>query len=138
LAVPRGILAIVGVGRKSTTKKSITGEFFRNPAEGNLNSNLSPNMKANNQVEVSSSMSALDDLRRAIESPRLPDKETVTNRSQGVRLTTMKEHVRYCQADYAWREAEDGKPANKAVHKTCFSCHAPAKDHDFIFTRYVP
>lgn len=32
----------------------------------------------------------------------------------------------------------DGKPASEAVHKTCFSCHAPAKDHDFVFTRYTP
>jgi hypothetical protein len=32
----------------------------------------------------------------------------------------------------------DGKPASEAVHKTCFSCHAPAKDRDFVFTRYAP
>jgi hypothetical protein len=32
----------------------------------------------------------------------------------------------------------DGKPASEAVHKTCFSCHAPAKDHDFVFTRFAP
>jgi hypothetical protein len=32
----------------------------------------------------------------------------------------------------------DGKPDSEAVHKTCFSCHAPAKDHDFVFTRYTP
>jgi hypothetical protein len=32
----------------------------------------------------------------------------------------------------------DGKPANEAIHKTCFSCHAPAKDEDFVFTRYTP
>jgi hypothetical protein len=32
----------------------------------------------------------------------------------------------------------DGKPAGEAVIKTCFSCHEPAKDHDFVFTRYAP
>jgi hypothetical protein len=32
----------------------------------------------------------------------------------------------------------EGKPADEAVHKTCFSCHAPAKDRDFVFTRYAP
>jgi hypothetical protein len=32
----------------------------------------------------------------------------------------------------------DGKPDNEAVHKTCFSCHEPAKDRDFVFTRYAP
>jgi cytochrome P460 len=32
----------------------------------------------------------------------------------------------------------DGKPANEAKHKTCFPCHQPEKDHDFVFTRYAP
>jgi hypothetical protein len=30
----------------------------------------------------------------------------------------------------------DGKPADEAVHKTCYACHAPAKDRDFFFTHY--
>ena len=29
----------------------------------------------------------------------------------------------------------NGKPGNAALMKTCFTCHAPAKDHDFVFTR---
>jgi len=32
----------------------------------------------------------------------------------------------------------DGKPANEASMKTCFACHQPAKDHDFVFARYAP
>ena len=32
----------------------------------------------------------------------------------------------------------DGKPADEAMLKTCFPCHAPAKDRDFVFTRYAP
>ena len=32
----------------------------------------------------------------------------------------------------------DGKPANEAAMKTCFACHQPAKDHDFVFARYAP
>ena len=24
------------------------------------------------------------------------------------------------------------------LDETCFACHAPAKDHDFVFTRYAP
>lgn len=38
---------------------------------------------------------ALDDLRRRIAATRWPDKETVTDRSQGAQLTVMKELVRY-------------------------------------------
>ncbi|MGH8100561.1 MAG: cytochrome P460 family protein, partial [Chthoniobacterales bacterium] len=32
----------------------------------------------------------------------------------------------------------NGKPGNEKLMKTCFACHAPAKDRDFVFTRYAP
>ena len=32
----------------------------------------------------------------------------------------------------------DGKPADEAVHNTCFSCHEIAKARDFVFNRYAP
>ena len=32
----------------------------------------------------------------------------------------------------------NGKPGNEALHKTCFTCHRPAKDHDYVFTHYAP
>jgi hypothetical protein len=31
-----------------------------------------------------------------------------------------------------------GKPGDKALHETCFACHTPAKDRDYVFTRYAP
>ncbi|HEY6183535.1 MAG TPA: cytochrome P460 family protein [Terriglobales bacterium] len=34
--------------------------------------------------------------------------------------------------------ASDGKPGEEAFMKTCFPCHAPAKDRDYVFTRYAP
>ena len=33
---------------------------------------------------------------------------------------------------------KDGKPADEAMHKTCFPCHEPAKARDFVFTHYAP
>jgi hypothetical protein len=30
----------------------------------------------------------------------------------------------------------DGKQDGEVVHKTRFTCHAPAKDRDFVFTYY--
>jgi len=33
---------------------------------------------------------------------------------------------------------KDGKPANEAMHKTCFPCHEPGKASDFVFTHYAP
>lgn len=33
---------------------------------------------------------------------------------------------------------KDGKPADEATLKTCFSCHEAVKARDFVFTRYTP
>ena len=33
---------------------------------------------------------------------------------------------------------KNGKPGDEAMHKTCFPCHQPFKDRDFVFTRYAP
>jgi hypothetical protein len=39
---------------------------------------------------------------------------------------------------WGFAQFTNGKPDGEAVHKTCFSCHEPAKDRDFVFTRYAP
>jgi pimeloyl-ACP methyl ester carboxylesterase len=49
---------------------------------------------------------ALVDLRQRIKGTRWPDKETVTDHSQGVPLATMKELARYWATDYDWRKCE--------------------------------
>jgi pimeloyl-ACP methyl ester carboxylesterase len=49
---------------------------------------------------------ALADLRRRIQATRWPEKETVTDQSQGVPLATMRELARYWATDYDWRKAE--------------------------------
>jgi Cytochrome P460 len=33
---------------------------------------------------------------------------------------------------------KDGKPAEEAMHKTCFPCHEPAKASDYVYTHYAP
>jgi hypothetical protein len=33
---------------------------------------------------------------------------------------------------------KDGKPADEAKLNTCAPCHAPIKEHDFVFTYYAP
>jgi pimeloyl-ACP methyl ester carboxylesterase len=48
----------------------------------------------------------LDDLRRRIAATRWPDRETVNDGSQGVRLEKFQEIVRYWGTDYDWRKAE--------------------------------
>jgi pimeloyl-ACP methyl ester carboxylesterase len=49
---------------------------------------------------------ALEDLRRRIAATRLPSKELVTDRSQGVQLATIEELARYWAAGYDWRKCE--------------------------------
>ena len=48
----------------------------------------------------------LDELRRRIDAARLPSKELVDDRSQGVQLATIQELARYWKTDYDWRKAE--------------------------------
>jgi hypothetical protein len=48
----------------------------------------------------------LAELRRRINSTRWPDRETVTDESQGVPLATIQELARYWAADYDWRKVE--------------------------------
>ncbi len=51
----------------------------------------------------------------------------------------VKDSKRYA-ATGGWGFADftNGKPGNEALHKTCFPCHQPAKDRDYVFTRYAP
>ncbi len=39
---------------------------------------------------------------------------------------------------WGFADFTNGKPGDEALHKTCFPCHAPAKDRDFVFARYAP
>jgi len=48
----------------------------------------------------------LDDLRRRIAATQWPERETVGDSSQGVRLETMRELARYWATDYDWRTCE--------------------------------
>ncbi len=39
---------------------------------------------------------------------------------------------------WGFADFKNGKPGDEALHKTCFPCHAPAQDRDFVFARYAP
>src|ERR671911_46355 len=56
------------------------------------------------QIEIPEEQ--IDDLRRRIAATRLPSKELVEDRSQGVQLATLQELARYWATDYDWRKAE--------------------------------
>src|SRR3982074_3251453 len=48
----------------------------------------------------------LADLRRRIAATRWPERETVADDTQGVRLATIQELARYWMSDYDWRQCE--------------------------------
>jgi Cytochrome P460 len=39
---------------------------------------------------------------------------------------------------WGFAQFDDGKPADEAMHKTCFPCHEIVKARDFVFNRYAP
>jgi hypothetical protein len=38
---------------------------------------------------------------------------------------------------WGYADFTNGKPGNEALHQTCHPCHQPAKDRDYVFTRYA-
>src|SRR5580658_9953902 len=56
------------------------------------------------QVDVSEA--ELTELRRRIKATKWPERETVTDQSQGVQLASLQELARYWGTDYDWRKCE--------------------------------
>jgi len=63
-------------------------------------------MTAIRSFQVGFSEAELADLRKRINATRWPERETVADDSQGVRLAMMQELARYWGSDYDWRECE--------------------------------
>ncbi|MFM0175224.1 epoxide hydrolase family protein [Paraburkholderia sediminicola] len=57
-------------------------------------------------LHVHAPESQLIDLKRRIKATRWPERETVTDASQGVQLATMQKLARYWANDYDWRKVE--------------------------------
>jgi hypothetical protein len=57
-----------------------------------------------------------------------------------VNVQFMVKDSRKYAASGGWGYADftNGKPGDVALHEKCFPCHQPAKDRDYIFTRYAP
>jgi hypothetical protein len=56
----------------------------------------------------------------------------------GVQLM-LKDSRKYASTGgWGFAHFNDGKPADEAVHNTCFPCHEIVKARDFVFNRYAP
>ena len=62
--------------------------------------------KAIRPFHFTASKEALADMRKRIAATRWPEKETVTDASQGVQLATIQKLARYWATDYDWRKCE--------------------------------
>jgi hypothetical protein len=70
--------------------------------------------------------------------PRLGLKSTFAGSAVNVQFM-VKDSKKYAESGgWGFADFTSGKPGNEALHKTCFPCHVPAKDHDYVFTRYAP
>jgi hypothetical protein len=58
----------------------------------------------------------------------------------GVNVQFMVKDARKYAATGGWGFGDftNGKPGNEKLMQTCFACHLPVKDRDFVFTRYAP
>ena len=60
--------------------------------------------------------SQLVELRRRVKATRWPERETVTDASQGVQLATMQKLARYWSTDYDWRKMRSEAERLAAIH----------------------
>src|SRR5215203_6122949 len=67
---------------------------------------LSTDKTAIRPFRVSIPQQALDEMRRRITATRWPERETVTDSSQGVQLATIQALAQYWMTDYDWRKCE--------------------------------
>jgi hypothetical protein len=60
--------------------------------------------------------------------------------SSAVNVQFMVKDSKKYSATGGWGYADftNGKPGSEALHETCYACHLPAKDRDYVFTRYAP
>jgi hypothetical protein len=100
-----GLLSLSGHAQSNMTQ-----------AAGTQQSGASSNSKdAIRPFRVNIPEEQIVDLRKRIAATRWPDKELVTDESQGIRLAEVQELVRYWGTDYDWRKGEAKLNANTAL-----------------------
>ena len=51
----------------------------------------------------------------------------------------VKDSKKYAETGgWGFAQFKNGKPDDKADLKTCFPCHVPIKERDYVFTKYAP
>src|SRR5580698_9853921 len=104
------MLGLVAAFRPATIGKAFADSKSNTPQKENpmtlTNAKQAADKTAIRPFQVNVPEGELTELRRRINSTRWPDRETVTDESQGVPLATIRELARYWGTDYDWRKCE--------------------------------
>jgi pimeloyl-ACP methyl ester carboxylesterase len=87
----------------------VTGSLLLSAATNSAQTGPAINAAASDAItpfQIHIPEAALTDLRQRVVATRWPDRETVTDQSQGVRLDKFQELVRYWGTGYDWRKVE--------------------------------
>lgn len=100
-----------GIGRRDFIASSLIGTIGLNlpltaSASPAQEAESTPHPAAIRKFNISIPGSALDDLRRRIIATRWPDRETVSDTSQGVQLARLQALCSYWAKSYDWRKVE--------------------------------
>lgn len=96
------------VGRRKFVAASLIGAAALSlPRIAAATSTIAPDNSAVRPFKVAISEAALADMKQRVKAMRWPDRETVDDTSQGLKLATMKAVADYWANEYDWRKAED-------------------------------
>jgi pimeloyl-ACP methyl ester carboxylesterase len=95
--------------KKILANTMMAGAFVVQGAVGNAQTRVFVNPAINETIRpfsVHIPQTELDELKRRILATRWPEKETVSDESQGVQIATMQKLTHHWATDYDWRKAE--------------------------------
>ncbi len=96
------ILSLLSVGIVTVATAQNPNASSPSPAK----SSATTDDKAIRPFHFTASKEAVADMRKRIAATRWPEKETVTDKSQGVQLATIQALAKYWATDYDWRKCE--------------------------------
>lgn len=94
-----GAVTLLGLGRSTDARAAQS-------APARTGSNAASGATSIRPFRINVRQADLVDLRRRISATRWPEKETVSDVTQGVQLATMQKLAKYWEEDYDWRKVE--------------------------------
>ena len=95
--------------KKKLAGSIVTGATIPSTSASHAQTGQQTSLRSSEEIRpyhIKISEAALNDLRQRIKSTRWPDKETVSDDSQGVQLATMQKLAKYWSTDYDWHKVE--------------------------------